>query len=368
MKTFQRILLALGFFSTLALAQTFPSNTFKFGNGSAANKTITFNRGSNNPVFRWNEGSTLFQFSSDGSTYRNFSLGGNLTTAANFTTSGANALTLTTTGSTNVTLPTTGTLATLAGSEVLTGKTLSGNTATNLISGSGTFTLNTTGTITVPNGTLTLATLTGSETLSSKTLTAPIMSTFVSNGVTFTLPTADGSAGQFIKTNASGVLSFGSAGGGGGSIDWRADGADAPGEATEFANKVFIFEDGLSQNLYGVIAVPQTYTAANPVKVRVKGYHQAASATQLLLCQSTLIPVGTAFDSTTNQRTSTNTAQTGASKVIVEHVCDVTDSTGHVNGVAVAAGDMIRVRMYRSTDSSTSDVSMIPSSTEVTFQ
>lgn len=44
--------------------------------------------------------------------------------AADFTTSGANALTLTTTGSTNVTLPTTGTLATLAGTETLTNKTI----------------------------------------------------------------------------------------------------------------------------------------------------------------------------------------------------------------------------------------------------
>ncbi|MEN9582431.1 MAG: hypothetical protein RL641_385, partial [Candidatus Parcubacteria bacterium] len=44
-------------------------------------------------------------------------------------TSGANSLTLTTTGATNVTLPTTGTLATLAGSEALTNKTI-GNTNT----------------------------------------------------------------------------------------------------------------------------------------------------------------------------------------------------------------------------------------------
>ncbi len=55
-------------------------------------------------------------------------LGGNISTAAAFTTSGANALTLTTTGSTNVTLPTTGTLATLAGSETLTNKTITGAT------------------------------------------------------------------------------------------------------------------------------------------------------------------------------------------------------------------------------------------------
>lgn len=58
------------------------------------------------------------------------SLGGALTTAAALTTSGANALTLTTTGVTNVTLPTTGTLATLAGTETLTGKTINLNSNT----------------------------------------------------------------------------------------------------------------------------------------------------------------------------------------------------------------------------------------------
>lgn len=53
--------------------------------------------------------------------------GSTLTFVADFSTSGANALTLTTTGTTNVTLPTSGTLATLAGSETLTNKTI-GNT------------------------------------------------------------------------------------------------------------------------------------------------------------------------------------------------------------------------------------------------
>ena len=55
---------------------------------------------------------------------RTVSFNGNLTFASSFTTVGGNALTLTTTGSTNVTLPTTGTVATLAGTETLTNKTI----------------------------------------------------------------------------------------------------------------------------------------------------------------------------------------------------------------------------------------------------
>jgi hypothetical protein len=50
--------------------------------------------------------------------------GQTLTLAGAFITSGANSLTLTTTGATNVTLPTTGTLATLAGAETFSNKTL----------------------------------------------------------------------------------------------------------------------------------------------------------------------------------------------------------------------------------------------------
>lgn len=65
---------------------------------------------------------------------RSISLAGDINTAGSFTTSGAFALTLTQTALTNVTLPTTGTLATLAGSEILTNKTFnaSNNTLSNI--------------------------------------------------------------------------------------------------------------------------------------------------------------------------------------------------------------------------------------------
>jgi hypothetical protein len=74
---------------------------------------------------------------------RSITLAGNLNIAANFTTSGANALTLTTSGATNVTLPTTGTLATLAGSETLSNKTISAGILTGLVDFQGAIKLST---------------------------------------------------------------------------------------------------------------------------------------------------------------------------------------------------------------------------------
>lgn len=72
----------------------------------------------------WNAGVVAGQYGGTGvaNTGKTITLGGNLTT------SGAHATTLTTTGTTTVTLPTTGTLATLAGSETLTNKTITGAT------------------------------------------------------------------------------------------------------------------------------------------------------------------------------------------------------------------------------------------------
>lgn len=60
--------------------------------------------------------------------------GTTLTFGGNFTTSGSGSIALTSVGATNVTLPTTGTLATLAGSEDLTNKSVNGLTITTVSS------------------------------------------------------------------------------------------------------------------------------------------------------------------------------------------------------------------------------------------
>jgi hypothetical protein len=134
-----------------------------------------------------------------------------ITLGGNLVTSGAFAITLTASGATNVTLPTTGTLATLAGSETLTNKTISGasNTLSNIanasltnsaitingnsvsLGGSTTVTATATNALTIGTGLSggsyngssavtiaidsTVATLTGAQTLTNKTLTSPTM-------------------------------------------------------------------------------------------------------------------------------------------------------------------------------------------------
>ena len=94
--------------------------------------------------------------------------GKTITLGGNFTTSGAFATTLTSTATTSVTLPTTGTLATLAGSETLTNKTLT----TPIISS-----ISNTGTLTLPTSTDTLVGRATTDTLTNKTLTSPTLTT-----------------------------------------------------------------------------------------------------------------------------------------------------------------------------------------------
>ena len=101
-----------------------------------------------------------------------------LTLSGDFTKAGSHALTLTTTNTTNVTLPTTGTLATLAGTETFTNKTLTAP----VLSGSVT-------------GTYTLA---GTPTITSPTISAPTLSGSVTG--TYTLAGTPTLSGSFIGT------------------------------------------------------------------------------------------------------------------------------------------------------------------------
>jgi hypothetical protein len=150
---------------------------------------------------------------------------------ATLATSGAYSLTLTATAATNVTFPTTGTLATLAGSEAFTNKTLTNPTVTNYVETlQAVGTVGASSTLALTNGTVLTATLTASTpcTFTMPTATAGksfiLILTQASSGMTTatftgvkwpggTAPTitATASAVDIISFVANGTSWFGSA-------------------------------------------------------------------------------------------------------------------------------------------------------------
>ena len=162
----------------------------------------------------------------------------------------------------------------------------------------------------------------------------------------------------------------GSGGGGGAGFVWREISAGATPLITEENFEVsYLFGSGLAQELYAAVKVPQSYSSGTQIFIYVSGYSPSSSNTILLQAQSTLIRSATdAFTPTTHQRTTTNAALTNTvANQLRQFTLDITSSTGEINSVAVRAGDVIKVRLYRGTDTDTADIRMIPNATDVKF-
>ena len=120
-----------------------------------------------------------------------------ITLGGNFTHTGAHTLGLTTTANTSVTLPTTGTLATLAGTETLTNKTLTAPVIATIVNS---------GTLTLPTSTDTLVGRATTDTLTNKTIQGAVITTGSINNTPIGATTAN--TGAFTTINASGNVTL----------------------------------------------------------------------------------------------------------------------------------------------------------------
>lgn len=164
--------------------------------------------------------------------------------------------------------------------------------------------------------------------------------------------------------------SGGAGGGGGGSLQWIEQGNSPTPNVENFVQN-YLFASGLGQELYALVKVSEYYSPGRQIKMVGSFYSPDSSGTALLQTVATLIrPATDAITSTTNQRTSTNSAVTlGAGTVDKPQkvTFDLTDASGQINSVAVSKGDLIIVKLTRGTDTATSDLRALVYGAEVTL-
>jgi len=167
--------------------------------------------------------------------------------------------------------------------------------------------------------------------------------------------------------------SLGGGGGGGGGFIWNEVSGSSPTRSFLADERVYDFEQSVSQKLAGWVKVPTGYVAGKQIKMKCQFAVDSAGTDDVRMeTISTRIASGEAVDSTTNQHTATNADNTlsGTAKALNSVEFDLTDGVGEVNGQAVLPGQLLKVELTRSAPAGTedtNDIRLIPSVTEVTF-
>lgn len=161
------------------------------------------------------------------------------------------------------------------------------------------------------------------------------------------------------------------AAGGGNGVEWYSPAGIGAAAVEEFTDKVFLFSDGGTEKIVAFIKVPQDYTAGQQITMYIGLYSPSAANTIKLKATTYLVRKNTdAAGSTTNSYASTNAALTNTlANMLRQTSLDLTNASGTINSVAVAAGDALRVEIDRdsATDTDTADVRFVPNLSEMKF-
>jgi hypothetical protein len=178
---------------------------------------------------------------------------------------------------------------------------------------------------------------------------------------------------KYYGDNGTNLISLGGAGGGG-STAWI-DGDVAPISSFDSGIETKDFDNESDQEMFLNVVVPTSYTPGSQVKlINSKFYINNSADDVLFRAEATLLKNGDAFNSTTNQHISTNAeiSLSVANQILATGDLDLSDASGLINGVAVAVGDTIVIRLYRDFNNETSsadeDAKFLKYASSVSFE
>lgn len=161
-------------------------------------------------------------------------------------------------------------------------------------------------------------------------------------------------------------------GGFGTSFQWFSPGGVGAIQIEEFGHRIYQFPDNDPCQLWGYFIVPNGYVTGSQLNLDVLVYSPSTSNTIKLKGTSYLVQKDvTAVSSQVNSYASTNSALTNATTAnrMRKTSIDVTDATGKINSVAIAAGDEIKVLLQRdyATDTDTDFIRLLADATIMRF-
>jgi len=166
-----------------------------------------------------------------------------------------------------------------------------------------------------------------------------------------------------------------SGGGGGGSFLFELTGDISPIESFFKGISLLDFDLESFMEAIALVTVPSSYKAGNQIKLQNTAFFCASASNNVFFRSNTsLIKAGDDITAALNEHLSTNSelTLTSANEVTLVGDLDLTDGSGEVNSVAVAAGDILLIKLFRDnineTTSAAEDARLLKFSPSVAYK